>query len=504
MSPLRTWMNRNTVLAILAIPAFLTLSTVGGCPALEDLLGGGNTNTNTNTNDNSSGNTNTNTNTNDNGSTVIPGNSGLTGKFVGSSRCQLCHANIHADWTGTLHAKAYDTLEAIGQQNNAQCIGCHTVGFGEAGGWVDRATTNDLAGVGCEACHPSAGDHAKNASDVSLRPKADIAASVCGRCHTDEHHPNYDDWQLSKHAAVEPELVPSFAAGSNLSTCGKCHSGDYFYHAIIKGETVAADYLKGKTSEQMNAITCAICHNPHKRTGNASTPDEGRDYQLRYPEVAFPIPTNTLAAAQDPTRFNICGQCHHARDRVWTDSSREPHPSDQANVFFGEMPLPTSKPDPIVPSRPSVHLNTPDQCRTCHVFRKPIEEGVAPAVSGHTFEPNFEACAQCHGSAEVGEAKFEGLKVEIQIREDRVIAALNAWATKYPLDGKGLLSWEYTSEGGPSAAVQAKIPDDIKKARYLYYYVKQGGANGVHNPDYVRDALVNAEEYARNAPAPLP
>lgn len=444
------------------------------------------------------GNDNSNANTNDNTTPVMTGNSGLTGKFAGSTRCSLCHNNQHTDWAQTLHAKAFESLERIGQDKNPACVGCHTIGFGEPGGWVDRATTNDLAGVGCEACHGGAADHANNVNDESLRPKIDISSSVCGRCHTGEHHPNFEDWQMSKHAAVQPELVPRFAAGTSLSSCGQCHSGDYFYHAVIEGETVPADLLAGKTSEQMNGITCAICHDPHKRTNNAALPEDGRDYQLRFPQIKYTTPMTTVEAVQDASRFNLCGQCHHARERVWTDSSREPHPSDQVNVFFGELPLPANRPEPIVISRTSVHLNTAEQCSTCHVARKPFVAGLAPAVSGHTFEVSYEGCVECHGTVEIAQAKFEGLKFEIDLRVANVKAALDAWTTQHGL------FWEYTSEGGPNAAGQARIPDDIKKARYLYYYIVAGGGTGVHNPDFVREALITAEEYALNAPAPLP
>lgn len=475
-------------LAVFLAPA-LAVALVGGCPQL-------NQNTNENTNNN---------NSNSNGNSTVKGNSGLTGKFVGSERCSACHANIHTDWTNTLHAGALETLEKIGQDKNAECVGCHVVGFGEPGGFVDRATTNALAGVGCEACHGGAADHANNASDKSLRPKINLGADVCGKCHTDSHHPNFEDWQTSKHAtSIEASQVTAWAAGTagNLTNCGKCHSGDYFYYAIIKGETIADDFLKGKTKEQMTPVTCAICHNPHAKTGNASTPEDGRDYQLRFPEVKFTTPTNTLAAAQDASRFNLCGQCHHARDRVWTETSREPHPSDQVNVFFGEMPLPNGKPTPLVVSRVSVHLNAPDQCATCHVARKPFESELAPTVSGHTFEPNFAGCASdtlhCHPTEAIAEAKFDGLKVEIDQLLANALAALDGWTTRYGT------SWKYSSDGGPNTAGQAKIPDAIKQARYLYYYVDEGGGNGIHNPDYVRDALKNAISLANGAPAPTP
>lgn len=436
------------------------------------------------------------------------GDSGVTGKFVGAQRCSQCHNNVHADWSQTLHAKALETLEAIGQDKNAACLGCHTVGFGESGGFVDRATTNALAGVQCENCHGAGADHVNNVNDETLRPKIDISSAVCGQCHTGDHHPNFEDWQSSKHAVVEPELVPQFAAGNNLQNCGKCHSGDYFYRAIIKGETVPNNALQGMTSEQMNGITCAICHNPHARTGNAAAPDTDRDYQLRYKQVTYPVPSNSLADVQDPSRFNICGQCHHARDRVWTDSSREPHPSDQVNVFIGEMPVPAAFPTPIVPTRSSVHMNAAEQCSTCHVARKPFEEGIAPAVSGHKFDVNFLGCVECHGTVEIAEAKLVGLKTELSWRVSLVRDALNAWAVRSSAFCTTVAHtgpcWEYTSEGGPNAAGQAKIPNDIKKARYIYYYVVAGGGNGAHNPDYVREALILAEQYAINAPAAVP
>lgn len=464
----------------------LTLSLMGGCPTGTD--GNGNSNTNTNTN------------ANDNGSSR--GDSGLTGRFAGSERCMLCHSNLHTDWTATLHAGALDTLEAIGQGSNSECLVCHTVGYGEEGGFVDRATTNALAGVGCEACHGGAAEHANNASDESLRPTINLSATVCGACHTDEFHPNFDDWLTSKHAVVEPELVPRFAAGTSLNSCGKCHSGDFFYLNVLKGETVADTFLQGKTTEEMTAITCAICHNPHARTGNASSPEDGRDYQLRYPETAYPTPSTLIADVTDASRFNLCGQCHHARERVWTDSSREPHPSDQVNVFFGEIPLPDTDQTPIVPVRSSVHLNTGDQCATCHVVREDRVPDLAPAVSGHTFAPNYAGCVSCHGSEEVAQAKKEALEIELEYRQELVIEALDAW-TADPARGNGTF-WEYTSEGGPDAATQAKIPNEIKKARYLYYYVASGGGSGVHNPDFVRESLILAREYAEQAGALLP
>lgn len=117
---------------------------------------------------------------------------------------------------------------------------------------------------------------------------------------------------------------------------------------------------------------------------------------------------------------------------------------------------------------------------------------------------NFNACAECHGSKEAGEAKLHALKIEIDQRANRLEEALNNWGLANDIDGKGSLSWEYTSEGGPGNTGQTKIPDAIKKARYIFYYVIAGGGRGAHNPDFVRDALITALEYAETAPPRLP
>jgi malonate-semialdehyde dehydrogenase (acetylating)/methylmalonate-semialdehyde dehydrogenase len=94
----------------------------------------------------------------------------VTGKYAGSERCSQCHQNVHSVWSATLHSKALETLEAIGQSANADCLPCHTVGYGEDGGFVDRATTDVLASVGCESCHGPAAAHAnKQELDQAIR-----------------------------------------------------------------------------------------------------------------------------------------------------------------------------------------------------------------------------------------------------------------------------------------------------------------------------------------------
>ena len=417
---------------------------------------------------------------------VVPGDTGIAGAFVGSTRCGLCHINTHNAWADTLHAGALDTLEAIGQDKNDHCIGCHVIGYGETGGFVDRATTNDLAGVGCEACHGGSRAHAENVLDESLRPDVSLASSVCGRCHTGAHHPTFDEWSESGHSGIDDHVAEELEAGNSADRCGICHSGDAFYLGAIMGEEVPADLLAGVDPSELNPITCAVCHDPHMKTNNAVEPEDGRDFQLRYPEVMAVTPSSDVDDVQDGSRFNLCGQCHHSRGREWTAGSRGPHHSLQSNVYVGEMPLPDGG-DPLVFTRLSVHIFAPEQCSTCHMFRKDYEDEEAPAIAGHSFEVNYESCATdgCHTTAEAAETAKGILGVEMEGRLAAIEKALGDPAT-----------WDYTSEGGPDEAGQDALPDNVKQARFLYYYVLNDGSLGIHNPAYVREILIEAQRLA--------
>ena len=49
-------------------------------------------------------------------------------------------------------------------------------------------------------------------------------------------------------------------------------------------------------------------------------------------------------------------------------------------------------------------------------------------------------------------------------------------------------------------AAQAAVPVAAKKARFLYHYSLNDGSLGIHNPDYVREMLVQAQSLADSLP----
>ena len=213
-----------------------------------------------------------------------------------------------------------------------------------------------------------------------------IAAAVCGKCHTTAHHPTFDEWSESPHRHVTEEVAEELEAGTNANSCGECHSGDARFAMKIEALTIAAAFLKGVHPEEQNGQTCAICHDPHERTGNAAAPAAGMDYQLRYPQITNPEPTNDITTITTNARYGICGQCHRDRGRDWTGTSRGSHHSIQSNVYIGEMPIKTGT-ALLVPNIRSAHRFVPEQCSTCHMHAEDSSPKRCPPTPATTSNP---------------------------------------------------------------------------------------------------------------------
>ncbi len=108
--------------------------------------------------------------------------------YLGVTRCAECHQLFEESWKKTRHAGAFKSLQQAGKSNDPECIICHTVGFGEKGGFYSMETTPELANVQCEACHGPDKDHVEDFS----KPMKRVTEATCLKCHTKDNSPDFD------------------------------------------------------------------------------------------------------------------------------------------------------------------------------------------------------------------------------------------------------------------------------------------------------------------------
>lgn len=130
--------------------------------------------------------------------------------YTGAKQCSSCHFKQYMSWKKTKHglkeawAKMPEKYHA-----DAECVKCHTTGFGQATGFKDAASSENLIGTTCEACHGPGSKHAEVCKAYSEKKKLSpeeekivrdsiykvLPHSVCVRCHAvlgHKEHPKYD------------------------------------------------------------------------------------------------------------------------------------------------------------------------------------------------------------------------------------------------------------------------------------------------------------------------
>ncbi len=133
-------------------------------------------------------------------------------KYVGSMKCKVCPNKVEKGqqykiWESGVHARSYQTLLSdeskkiaakqglkTAPEKSPECLRCHVTGWGAAGGYsldVDAANAravkvnNDLARVGCEACH-GPGNAYKSKKTMLLVHAGDIDCKDLGLVKIDE------------------------------------------------------------------------------------------------------------------------------------------------------------------------------------------------------------------------------------------------------------------------------------------------------------------------------
>jgi hypothetical protein len=111
-------------------------------------------------------------------------------RFEPAEACAKCHQAEFKAWSATRHAGAYEPIRKSGRADDPECILCHTMGFGRAGGFISIDKTPDLGRVTCQACHPVTSDHVEK----KVKPEAEfrINSRLCMSCHGPVQSPDFD------------------------------------------------------------------------------------------------------------------------------------------------------------------------------------------------------------------------------------------------------------------------------------------------------------------------
>ncbi len=257
--------------------------------------------------------------------------------YSGEEFCSVCHERPHATWTLTKHAYAFETLVEHGSDRDPECLPCHTVGWGQPGGFDPKLRQTHLRGVQCENCHGRGGphqspdflksgyepacltchtpehslrfvfserlpmvSHAANAQLASLsveerqkllekRDKRErqlfekgeyVGSAACQSCHGKEH----ELWAASPHAHAFATLAKS--GDQKKADCQRCHTTGF-------GEPTGFPHA-GATFEN---VGCESCHGPGKAHVESGGTAPGSILRL-------------TEKCDSCVILQICGSCH--------------------------------------------------------------------------------------------------------------------------------------------------------------------------------------------------
>jgi len=407
--------------------------------------------------------------------------------YMGASYCMTCHnggmgGDQYAAWSQSGHAHALATLSAIGMDQNAYCLPCHTVGSNGLdadpalnNGGYDETAVARLANVQCENCHGPASDHPTTGLGGTM------SATLCVACHQGAHHPTGSEWASSAHAQVVEDAALR-------ASCAKCHNGLYSDNFLNDPEHFQAPSANLTESAP---VTCAVCHDPHGNDNpanlrNASVTDRA-------------LPGGVLVEAAGAGR--LCLACHNGR-RSSTDADGQvsdgnehfgPHHSVQGDMLAGVNAY--QKVNETFAWSTSRHILAGDACVTCHNHPTPYNEETGIAYTGHQFIPTVEACAPCHGTltdfrdvTEKYDYDGDGDMTEgVQGEVEGLLATLEETildASASP-EQRAILEASFEdSLGSPRVTTVAQ-----RAAGYNWAFVSFDGSKGVHNATYAIQLL---------------
>lgn len=138
-------------------------------------------------------------------------------KYVGAKKCKACHMKQYKSWKKTTMATSFENLKpgvkaeekkkaGIDPEkdytHDADCLRCHTTGYGKEGGFTSIEETPKLAGVQCEECHGPGSEYSKYMKK------------------------NQKKWKTDGYTTDELKALGLIIPSEDEKGCMVCHGGD--------------------------------------------------------------------------------------------------------------------------------------------------------------------------------------------------------------------------------------------------------------------------------------
>lgn len=124
----------------------------------------------------------------------------LRDRYSTHDKCQPCHEKQHEFWKSTAHSHAYASLEKTGDHHRYDCVGCHSLGYGQA--FLDTSKIGPYADVQCESCHGSKPEHLV---DAEAHRYGRVSRKTCLNCHNKEQLRKEFDFFRSRRMVACPK-----------------------------------------------------------------------------------------------------------------------------------------------------------------------------------------------------------------------------------------------------------------------------------------------------------
>jgi len=111
-------------------------------------------------------------------------------QYVGSKACKDCHIQEYENFRQYSSKYRSDQNvqlmhDKLTPQEQRECYGCHTTGYGQPGGFVSFKETPEMGHAGCEVCHGPGAGHALTGDPQLISGNLSVEEH-CAPCHEDE------------------------------------------------------------------------------------------------------------------------------------------------------------------------------------------------------------------------------------------------------------------------------------------------------------------------------